>query len=100
MMSRKALKHQAINLSQGFPDFPPAFDWVNLLQTKYSHLEEYQQYANGSGISDLRNTLSDVYAFEPIRLTYHPERGITITSGAAQRLSSVQLWRFVMSGMK
>lgn len=83
-MSRKALKHQAINLSQGFPDFPPA-DWVNLLQTKYSHLEEYQQYANGIGISNLRNTLSDVYA-EQYELTYHPEREITITSGATEAL--------------
>ena len=83
-MSRKALKHQAINLSQGFPDFPPA-EWINQLQKKYSHLPEYQQYAAGNGISDLRKTLSHVYA-EQYDLNYHPDREITVTSGATEAL--------------
>jgi aspartate/methionine/tyrosine aminotransferase len=83
-MSRKALKHQAINLSQGFPDFPPA-EWLNNLQKKYSHLPEYQQYAAGNGISDLRKTLSQVYK-EQYDLSYHPDREITVTSGATEAL--------------
>lgn len=83
-MSRKAIKHQAINLSQGFPDFPPE-PWIQDLINKFSALPEYQQYAPGNGISELRKTISQVYK-KQYGLEYHPDKDITVTAGATEAI--------------
>ena len=75
--------HNAINLSQGFPDFPS-----DSLLTKYVHeamQEGYNQYAPMEGDLLLRKTIS-----EKVRSLYgkryDPNTEITITAGATQAI--------------
>lgn len=83
-MSRKALKHQAINLSQGFPDFDPP-DWIKKLVQMHSDQPRFQQYAPGNGLAELRRAVSETYETQ-YELFFHPDRDITITSGATEAI--------------
>lgn len=81
VMSKMALEHGAINLSQGFPDFAIDKDIIDLVH-KYM-LEGNNQYAPMPGVPVLRQQISQV-----IRQTYNhtvdPETEITITAGATE----------------
>jgi methionine transaminase len=83
VMSKMALEHGAINLSQGFPDFPIDEKLINLVHRFM--LEGHNQYAPMPGLPALRQIISQV-----IQKTYHhsydPETQITITSGATEGL--------------
>jgi methionine aminotransferase len=80
-MSKMALEHQAINLSQGFPDFdidPKIIDLV------YRFMKEgHNQYAPMPGVPSLRNVIAEV-----IQRTFNhsadAETNITITAGATE----------------
>ncbi len=82
-MSKLAADHQAINLSQGFPDF----DCPELLvaHTHEAMRAGHNQYAPMPGILALREKIAekthDLYG-----CTYHPETEITITAGATQAI--------------
>src|SRR5688500_876486 len=86
VMSRMALDYGAINLSQGFPDFPIDRKIIELV-TKFM-LEDHNQYAPMSGVPALRTVISEV-----IQRSFHrqvdPETEITITSGATEAIYSV-----------
>ena len=86
VMSRMALEHGAINLSQGFPDFPVSQTLVDLIH-KYM-LAGHNQYAPMAGVPALRNVIADVVLKSFGRPT-NPETEITITSGATEALFSV-----------
>jgi methionine transaminase len=81
IMSKMALEHQAINLSQGFPDFdidPKIIDLV------YRFMKEgHNQYAPMPGVPSLRNVIAEV-----IQRTFNhsadAETNITITAGATE----------------
>jgi methionine aminotransferase len=82
-MSQMALKHGAINLSQGFPDFSPA---AELLESINQYLKSgHNQYAPMSGAPTLLTAIA-----QKIALTYgkdiNPETDITVTSGATAAL--------------
>ena len=83
VMSQMANEHNAINLSQGFPDFdvsPKLIELVNQ-NMKLGH----NQYAPMPGIMPLREIISE--KTESISGKYYnPETEITITSGATQAL--------------
>jgi methionine aminotransferase len=83
VMSGLAQEYGAINLSQGFPDFPVSRDLIALVN-KYM-LEEKNQYAPMPGVPQLRESIS-----QKINYSYHkkinPETEITITAGATQAL--------------
>jgi methionine transaminase len=78
-----ALEHGAINLSQGFPDFPVDEKIINLVH-KFM-LEGNNQYAPMPGVIGLRQVIADV-----ILKTYErkvdPETEITITAGATEAI--------------
>ncbi|MBR9922047.1 MAG: pyridoxal phosphate-dependent aminotransferase [Bacteroidetes bacterium] len=83
VMSGLANKHQAINLSQGFPNFDcdPA-----LQELVYRHMQlGHNQYAPMPGLPALREKLAtkakSLYGYFP-----QPETEITITAGATQAL--------------
>jgi len=82
-MSALAQKHNAINLSQGFPDF----DGPEYLRHRLSvHVAEgANQYAPMSGTAALRNAIADKtelgYGYRP-----DAETDITVTSGATEAL--------------
>jgi methionine aminotransferase len=82
-MSRLALEHGAINLSQGFPDFNCAPELVEAV-ARYMR-EGHNQYAPMPGVIALREALS----MKIERLygrRYDPVTEITVTSGATEAL--------------
>ena len=85
VMSRLATEHGAINLSQGFPDFPvPA----GLLDRVAHHLRAgHNQYAPMAGLLELRAQI----ARKTLALygrSVDPESEVTVTSGATEALFS------------
>jgi methionine aminotransferase len=81
IMSKMGAEHDAINLSQGFPDFPVDPELVKLV-TKYMKAGK-NQYAPMPGVPELRKAIAKkinrTYGRE-----YNPDTEITVTSGATQ----------------
>ncbi|HKN58222.1 MAG TPA: aminotransferase class I/II-fold pyridoxal phosphate-dependent enzyme, partial [Gemmatimonadaceae bacterium] len=82
-MSRLALEHGAINLSQGFPDFNCAPELIDAV-ARYMR-EGHNQYAPMPGTIALRETLAKKIERLYGR-RYDPATEITITSGATEAL--------------
>src|ERR1039458_6019521 len=83
IMTALAVKHNAINLAQGFPDFncpPKLIEYVN----KYM-LEGKNQYAAMPGIMPLRQKIA-AKTEKLYGAKYDPETEITITAGATQAI--------------
>lgn len=82
-MSALAQEHNAINLSQGFPGFPP--DQKLLEFADQAMQNRHNQYAPLAGIRSLRETLcakmENLY-----EQAYDPESEITVTAGATQAI--------------
>jgi methionine aminotransferase len=80
-MSALAAEHQAINLGQGFPDFP--CDRKLLTSVNEAMLADRNQYPPMIGITELRNGISqkikNLYGRQ-----YDSESEITITAGGTQ----------------
>lgn len=93
-MSRLAIEHGAINLSQGFPDYNTAPELVDLVARAMR--DGHNQYAPMAGVPALREALSDKIATLYGR-RYDPESEITITGGATEALYST-LTAFVHPG--
>jgi aminotransferase len=82
-MTRLALKHDAINLSQGFPDFDPP---AELLAAGVETLRGgHNQYTISWGSPRLRVALTDKYA-RWYDMTLDPETEITITCGVTEAI--------------
>lgn len=83
VMSKLAADHNAINLSQGFPEFGVSPDIINLV-SKYME-KGFNQYAPMPGIAELRQKIA-----EKTRELYgrkiDPETDITVTSGGTEAL--------------
>ena len=83
VMSELARQEQALNLSQGFPDFdcPPEL----LERVQYYLTHGHNQYAPMMGVPSLRAAtaakIRDLYG-----CTLDPDTQITITSGATEAL--------------
>lgn len=86
VMSALAKEHNAINLSQGFPDFPVSEELIKLVN---SYMKKgLNQYAPMPGILPLREGISEMFETR-YGVKYHPETEITITAGATQGLFSI-----------
>ncbi|GGC12932.1 aminotransferase [Parapedobacter defluvii] len=85
-MSRLALQHEAINLSQGFPDFDCSPRLIALVE-QYLHAG-HNQYAPMAGVRALREQISMKVA-ATLGVTYDVETEITVTAGATQALFTV-----------
>ncbi len=84
-MSRMALEHGAINLSQGFPDFPVSQELIELI---YKNMKEgHNQYAPMPGVPALRKAIAEVVETTYNRLTDF-ETEVTITAGGTEALFS------------
>ena len=81
VMSALAAEHQAINLGQGFPDFP--CDRKLIEEVNVAMLADRNQYPPMIGVADLRNGISkkieNLYSHH-----YDPDTEITITAGGTQ----------------
>jgi methionine aminotransferase len=83
VMSKLSSDHDAINLSQGFPDFDVHPDLLTLVE-KYMR-SGYNQYAPMQGVMELREKIADK-ALELYNASYDPASEITVTSGATEAL--------------
>ncbi|MBO0330987.1 methionine aminotransferase [[Muricauda] lutisoli] len=82
-ISQLASAHNAINLSQGFPNFDPDPELLRLVNEAYK--KGNNQYAPMQGALSLREAISEKIE----RLYgnyYHPESEITVTAGATQAI--------------
>ncbi|WP_302850370.1 methionine aminotransferase [Arsukibacterium indicum] len=82
-MSQLAAEQQAINLSQGFPDFSP--DNYLLQRLAYHSQHGANQYAPMPGILPLRQQISKLVT-RCYRRSVDPDHQITVTSGATEAL--------------
>lgn len=83
VMSQLAAKYNAINLSQGFPDYECSPQLVDLVN-KYMK-SGYNQYAPMPGILSLRERISEKQE-KLHHAEYNPETEITITAGGTQAI--------------
>lgn len=81
VMSGLAREHNAINLSQGFPDFETDALLLELAQ-KYS-ASSFNQYAPMPGALSLREEIATLMQ-NCYGAAYHPDTEITVTAGATQ----------------
>jgi len=88
VMSALAAKHQAINLGQGFPDFP--CDRGLIAEVNAAMLANHNQYPPMAGVAELRHNvaqkISTLYGHD-----YDPETEITITAGGTQGIMTAIL---------
>lgn len=83
VMSALAKEHNAINLSQGFPDFNP--HPVLIEEMNNAMKSGYNQYAPMAGYLPLREKLADK-AHELYKAKVDPDTEITITAGGTQAI--------------
>ena len=79
VMSSLAVKHNAINLGQGFPDFPMSDVLIDLVSKAMK--EGHNQYVHMNGLLSLRESISEKISFL-YQKNINPETEITITPGA------------------
>ena len=81
VMSALATKHQAVNLGQGFPDFPCDRELIS--EVNAAMLADHNQYPPMTGVAELREgvaqKISNLYSHH-----YDPDTEITITAGGTQ----------------
>lgn len=81
VMSQLANEHNAVNLSQGFPDFPISEELIKLVNKNMKN--GHNQYAPMPGVSELRKSISKMFK-KNHRAEYDPDNEITIVAGATQ----------------
>ena len=80
-MTRQAMRRGAINLAQGFPDFPAPED---LKRAAVEAIDaDINQYAITWGAKPFRNAIADKYR-RTYGLEFDPEREITVCCGATE----------------
>jgi len=94
IMSQLANEHQAINLSQGFPDFDCSYKLKELV---HHYIKKgFNQYAPMPGILPLRETIAEKTEY-CYAAKYNPVSEITVTAGATEALYSA-ISAFVREG--
>ncbi|HEX7683439.1 MAG TPA: aminotransferase class I/II-fold pyridoxal phosphate-dependent enzyme [Trinickia sp.] len=82
--NREALRHHALNLAQGFPDFPPQARLLEALE-RTARLPQSHQYGPPEGVPALREAvagmLQDLYGVK-----IDPVTELTITAGATEAI--------------
>ncbi|MCZ7355689.1 MAG: aminotransferase class I/II-fold pyridoxal phosphate-dependent enzyme [Candidatus Methanoperedens sp.] len=87
-MTRLSIKHGAINLAQGFPDFPAPQELKRAAASAI--MEDYNQYSITWGAKDLREEI----ARKAINYNYidvDPESEVTVTCGSTEAMMASML---------
>jgi aspartate/methionine/tyrosine aminotransferase len=84
-MTRLALQHKAINLSQGFPDFPAPAEIKHAAREAIA--ADINQYAITWGAKSLRNAIAEKFQRWQ-GITIDPEREITVCCGSTEAMMS------------
>ncbi|HEX8846335.1 MAG TPA: aminotransferase class I/II-fold pyridoxal phosphate-dependent enzyme [Pyrinomonadaceae bacterium] len=87
-MTREALKHGAINLSQGFPDFPAPED-IKARAMQAIH-DDVNQYAITWGARDFREAIARKTQWY-LGLEIDPETEITVTCGSTEGMIAAMM---------
>ncbi len=87
-MTRLALKHNAVNLSQGFPDFPAPAEIKRAAQDAIA--ADINQYAITWGSKLFRNAIAEKFGHDT-GLTIDPEREITVCCGSTEAMMSAMM---------
>lgn len=83
VMSKLALEHNAINLSQGFPDFPVSEVLVDLIHKNMK--AGHNQYAPMPGVLGLRKVIAEVVE-KTYQRTTDFETEVTVTAGGTEAI--------------
>src|SRR6202171_2373971 len=87
-MTRQAMLHGAVNLSQGFPDFPASADMTHAARKAIA--ADVNQYAITWGAKNLRNAIArQMQVWQGIAVD--PEREITVCCGSTETIVSTLL---------
>lgn len=86
VMSALAHQENAVNLSQGFPDFASDSKLIQLVHN--AMIDGKNQYAPMPGIFSLRKAIAEKMELL-YGVSYNPENEITITAGATQAIFTV-----------
>jgi aspartate/methionine/tyrosine aminotransferase len=87
-MTREALKHGAVNLSQGFPDFPAPEDVKRAAMTAIE--ADINQYAITWGARDFREAIASKTKWH-LGLEIDPETEITVTCGSTEGMIAAMM---------
>ncbi|HSB04210.1 MAG TPA: aminotransferase class I/II-fold pyridoxal phosphate-dependent enzyme [Thermodesulfobacteriota bacterium] len=82
-MTRVCLKHQGVNLAQGFPDFP-APEEIKEAAVRAIHAD-FNQYAITWGTPSLRTAIAEKFALYN-GVPYDPEKEITVCCGSTEAM--------------
>jgi aspartate/methionine/tyrosine aminotransferase len=88
MMTRVALQHNAINLSQGFPDFDPPVQLMNELK-RVAHSGPHQ-YAVTWGAPNFRKALAEKQS-RLMGLDIDPDANIVVTCGSTEAMMAAMM---------
>src|ERR1700734_548756 len=84
-MTRQAMQFNAVNLAQGFPDFPAP---VEIKRAAQEAIEaDINQYAITWGAKSLRNAIAEKFASTQA-VEIDPEREITVCCGSTEAMMS------------
>jgi aspartate/methionine/tyrosine aminotransferase len=87
-MTRLALQYQAVNLSQGFPDFPAPAEIKRSAQEAIA--ADINQYAITWGATSLRNAIAKKFS-RGNGMAIDPEREITVCCGSTEAMMSAMM---------
>jgi aspartate/methionine/tyrosine aminotransferase len=87
-MTRLALKHGAVNLSQGFPDFAAPEEIKEAARRAIA--DDINQYAITWGAKPLRDAVVEKFA-RTQGVEYDPEREITVCCGSTEAMMSAMM---------
>jgi aminotransferase len=87
-MTREALKHGAVNLSQGFPDFPAPEDIKRAAAEAIA--DDVNQYAITWGAKDFRDAIAEKTRWH-LGLDVDPEAEITVTCGSTEGMIAAMM---------
>ena len=87
-MTRLAMKHHAVNLSQGFPDFAAPEEIKEAARQAIAH--DINQYAITWGAKPLRDAVVEKFA-RTQGVPYDPEREITVCCGSTEAMMSAMM---------
>ncbi len=87
-MTREALKHGAVNLSQGFPDFPAPEDLKRAAAQAIE--DDVNQYAITWGAKDFRDAIAEKTKWF-LGLDVDPETELTVTCGSTEGMIAAMM---------
>jgi aminotransferase len=87
-MTRLAIQYKAVNLSQGFPDFPAPIEIKRAAQEAIA--ADINQYAITWGAKSLRNAIAEKFS-RTNGVSIDPEREITVCCGSTEAMMSAMM---------